>query len=400
MSSPLQAPDDTIDNEYQDAVCVQKTIKGRAIQNMLYKGMEKFREVIEEAKETHSISAIQKLFPKDFTQQIENQDQILIEYKRIEDALKNDKKLQEELRKVESRDAGNLLSFLEKELQRLEGEKRAHALYLLAERERYTREAISMGKSEFEDQFRNDAITLYLENILIEGVNRLSKDEPREYVRKIAKKIDRKASKVSFEDEQDKFSDNSNTEEITSESSSKVEEIPDQRVVMELLKENMVPQIKNKIEKEQLISQQKKYLSQAHQELFRKEFEDSIKQAEYKICIDIFDEIIHSATSSSPTHPARKTLSENSVEAEELAGQIVEQILSEIINDNMHFSTESSENSSSNRSYDGDDSNMQSATSEINSSTEILANRVVENILNEIMHCSFSSTTSSTTTSE
>lgn len=143
---------------------------------MLLKGMAKFHDVIEEAKETHSIAAIRKLFPKEFSQQIDNQEQILDEYRRVEEALKNDEKLQEELKKVESKDAGNLLNFLEKELHRLEGEKRAHALYLLAERERYSRQAASMGKFEFEEQFRSDAITLYLENILLEGVHRASDD--------------------------------------------------------------------------------------------------------------------------------------------------------------------------------------------------------------------------------
>jgi hypothetical protein len=291
MSAMAQAPDDQTDDIYKNTVVIQKNVKGRAIQNMLSRGMEKFREVIEEAKETHSIAAIRKLFPKEFSQQIDNQDQIISEYKRIEEALKNDEKLQEELKKVECRDAGNLLNFLEKELHRLEGEKRAHALYLLAERERYSRQAATMGKAEFEEQFRNDAITLYLENILLEGVHRAADETSRDYIRNVAKKIDRRASKTVTFGDVEQFSDESNTEDI-SDGSVKDEEIPDQKVVMELLKDNMMPQIMDRIKNEQMIVQQKKYLMSAHQELFKQEFEEAKIEQELKMCLDIFNEVV------------------------------------------------------------------------------------------------------------
>lgn len=393
MSALVQAPNDEFDEIYQSTVCVQKSIKGRAIQSMLKRGMEKFRDVIEEAKETHSIAAVRKLFPKEFSQQIDNQDQILDEYKRVEEALKNDEKLQEELKKVESRDAGNLLNFLEKELHRLEGEKRAHALCLLAERERYSRQAASMGKSEFEEQFRNDAITLYLENILMDGVNRA--DNSRDYVRKIAKKIDKKASKsVTFDEEVEQFSDESNTEDV-SEESLKADEIPDQKVVMELLKDNMMPQIINRIKSEHFLVQQRKYLVAAHNDLFSEEFEETKREQERSLCADILNDIIDDATKEFPS-PAESFDSRDSQEADALAAQIVEQILNEIIEANFEFSPSSSAHSSSG-SYDGDYSNVQS-TSEADSATEMLATQVVRSILNEILENSLSSTTELTET--
>lgn len=391
MSAPVQAPDDETDEVYQSTVFVQKTIKGRAIQSMLLKGMAKFHEVIEEAKETHSIAAIRKLFPKEFSQQIDNQEQILDEYRRIEEALKNDETLQEELKKVESKDAGNLLNFLEKELHRLEGEKRAHALYLLAERERYSRQAATMGKTEFEEQFRNDAITLYLENILLEGVHRNTDENSREYIRSVARKIDRKASKsVRFDEAVEQFSDESNTEDV-SDDSFKADEIPDKKVVMELLKENMLPQIIDRIKNENFLAQQKKYLMAAHQEMFREEFEAAKLEQERDICIDILNDLIELATVDK-TSPAESCDRRNSREADILASQIVEQILNEMIEVNFEFSPSSSEHASSNGSYDGDYSNVQS-TSDADSSTEILANQVVRSILNEILENSFSSTT-------
>jgi hypothetical protein len=376
---------------------VQKTLKGRAIQSMLLKGMEKFRDVVEEAKETHSIAAIRKLFPKELSRQIDSQEQMLAEYKRVEEALMNDEKLQEELKKVESKDAGNLLNFLEKELQRLKGEKRDHAMFLLTERERYSRQAVTMGRQEFEEQFRNDAITLYLENILLEGVQRAADDGSRELIRKVAKKIDRKASKnVTFDEAVEEYSDESNTEEVSDEST-KVNELPDQRVVVELLKENMMPQIMNRIKSEQLLAQQKRYLAAAHHDLHREEFEEAKRAEEHSMCHDILSDMIENAMVELVS-PDVSCDSPDSREAEVLAEQIVEQILNEMIEANFDFSRSTTENSmSSSGSYDGDYSNVQS-TSEADSSTDALANEVVRSILDEILENSFSSSSEFTET--
>lgn len=396
MSALVQAPDDQFDETYQNTICIQKSVKGRAIQSMLMKGMGKFREVIEEAKETHSIAAIRKLFPKEFLQQIDNQDQIIDEYKRIEEALKNDEKLQEELKKVESKDAGNLLNFLGKELDRLEGEKRAHALCLLAERERYSRTAATMGKSEFEEQFRNDAITLYLENILLAGVHRAANEDNRDYIRKIAKKIDRKANKtVTFDTTIELFSDESNTEDVSDESE-KSGDIPDQKIVMELLKDNMVPQIMNRMKNEQMLVQQRKYLMAAHHDLFRKELAEAIIEQERSMIYEIFNDIVEVAAVDYVSL-TESFDSQISTEADELAKQIVTQILNEMIEINFEFSSSSEGSSSSSGSYDGDYSNVQS-TSDADSTTEILANQVVQSVLNEILENSLSSTTEFTET--
>lgn len=376
--------DDHHDKEYQDNVLIQKTVKGRAIQGMLLRGMKKFHDVIEEAKETHSIAAIRKLFPKEFSQQIDNQEQIFNEYKRIEEALKNDKKLQEELKKVESKDAGNLLSFLEKEFNRLQGEKRAHAMYLLAERERYRREAETLGKTDFDDQFKNDAITLYLENILLDGINRAVDDDSREYIRKVARKLDIKASKtVTFHEAIEEFSNESNTEDV-----SDVFEIPDENVVVELLKDNMVPQIMDRIKNEQKIAHQKKLLMQAHIDLYFDEFEQIKFEEKQEICSSIVDELIQNATYEPKSEEnSTKSTRQNSAEAEALATQIVEQILNEIMeNDNFDVSFSVTESSTS-RDYDGDDSNScgVQSPSETESSNDYLAKKIVVGVLNDII---------------
>lgn len=396
--------DDRDEKIYQNILQTQKTVKGRAIQSMLQKGVKKFRDAIEEAKETHSISAVRKLFPKEFSQQIDNQNQIMKEYKRIEEVLKNDDKLQEELKKVESKDAGNLLNFLEKELLRLQGEKRAHALFLLTERERYGREAAALTENdEIERQFQNDAITLYLENILIEGINRASDDTSREYIRKFTRKIDKKASRnVTFDENIENFSNDSNTESIPDET-----EIPDPKIVVELLKDQVFPNLFDRVKNEQMKLKQKKFLQNAHQDLYREEFLQLQREQEYKICSDIIGEIIENAVTSENEFVNATIIKkrQHSAEAEMLASHLIEQILNEIINSNFETSSSTSDSNSTSRDYDGDDSNsnIQSITeTETESSADVLARQVVQNVLADIMEhgVEVSSTSEYTETSD
>lgn len=51
---------------------------------------------------------------------------------------------------------GSLLDFLNKELRRLLDERRAHAICLLAERERHHREAAEAGRRQVEIQRRKE----------------------------------------------------------------------------------------------------------------------------------------------------------------------------------------------------------------------------------------------------
>jgi hypothetical protein len=383
-----QIENDEADQIYQNYLCVQKTIKGRAIQSMLQKGMKKFQSVIDEAKQTHSIAAIRKLFPKEFSQNIENQTEVFNEYKRIENILKHDTKLQEELKKVESKDAGNLLGFIEKELHRLQGEKRAHAMLLLSERERYRREAMQLGRIEYEEQFKNDAITLYLENILLEGVNRATDDEnSREYVRKIAQKIDNKVNKmVKFDETIEEYSNESNTEDDINYAASE-NSIPNENVVMELLKDNIVPQLLDKIKNERLVAQQQKYLMQAHYDLYKEEFERAKSEAELKMCAEIVDEAIANAMNYVEAKK-RSMLRQDSVEAEILASEIVKEILDEIINGNFEIS------SSTDDDYFDE---VRETSSGTESTAEILAKQVVQSVLDEIIEQGLSSTSSELT---
>lgn len=103
--------------------------------------------------------------------------------------------------------AGSLLDFLNKELQRLLEERKAHALALLLERERYEREAAEAGQKQYELQKRREhdemfkqivkiqqeTVDLYLHDILKESAEFVSDENAKEYIRNVANKIDEEA---------------------------------------------------------------------------------------------------------------------------------------------------------------------------------------------------------------
>lgn len=59
-------------------------------------------------------------------------------------------KIQEALSRLQGTLVGTLLDFLNKELRRLLDERKAHALGIMAERERQRREAAEAGRRQFE----------------------------------------------------------------------------------------------------------------------------------------------------------------------------------------------------------------------------------------------------------
>lgn len=288
-TTPTGPPDDTDEARYQDTVLIQKIIKGRAIQNMLYKGKEKCQELIDELRSKHSISSIQNLYPKGFDQLNEHKRSVLKEYKRIEDELQKDEIVQEELKRAEGTEIGNLLTFLDQELNRLQGEKKAHALYLLAEHERARRESADLERKQLEKQLSKeddqevskaqyDTVSMFLENVLIEGIDRIADESSRKYIRNIAKKIDIEANKSLDERDEIDFeqgmcstsqADPQNVRFAVSRSESKEDaENPEKAIVKEMLKEFMVPEICKRILAQQMKNQQKKYLRAAHQSLY------------------------------------------------------------------------------------------------------------------------------------
>lgn len=177
------------ESEYQHALILQKYIKGRAIQNLIHRGKEQCRELIDELQSGKMLDSVRALFPEEGSSKA---------------SIVDDDLDKEKVRSEMSGDIGFLLKFLSSELERLQEERKAHAMVLLAERERDRRETWTKTQAEIdiekrkqcEELYRNvfkaehDVVTTYLENVLMEGITELSEEEARAYIRKTAKKID------------------------------------------------------------------------------------------------------------------------------------------------------------------------------------------------------------------
>jgi len=340
LSLPLQAPDDQDDKNYQNEMLVQKTIKGRAIQSMLQKGMKKIQNIIQETRETHSIASVRNILPKELCQEIDCQKDIVTEYMQLEELLRNDSKLQKELKKFESKDVRHLLNYFGNELNRLNTEKQAHALYLLAERERYRREAENFGNMSYEKEFKEDSITIYLENILLEGINRAFDENSRSVIREMTRNIDKRAEKeVTFEKNDGIFLHESinRTEQLKT---LEIKNNPKHReTITTLLKSSMVSQLMQDIKNNELVSLQKEYLIKAHHFLYKEEYENFKKEEELFLCSSIFNEMCNNATAVSFEHELdkEKLLRQQSEDAEFLATKVVEDILNDIIDNEQNY---------------------------------------------------------------
>lgn len=182
---------DTDPNEIEstNAISVQKYIKGRAIQNLIYRGREEVNDLIEELQISNRLQSVRELFPEDNTPQLSlDQPEDNFEHKVGENI---------------SSHVGFMLEFLAKEVIRLDTERQAHAAKLFSEtdqKERETRSRTSTNtpsnkRRETEEVYRNifkaeyDVTNTYLENVLIDGISNATEEQAREYVRQLAREI-------------------------------------------------------------------------------------------------------------------------------------------------------------------------------------------------------------------
>lgn len=192
-TTPLDLEEQEHDeSEYQQALILQKYIKGRAIQNLIHRGKEQCRDLIDELQSGKTLDSVRALFPEEGSSKA---------------SIVEDESDREKVRAEMSGDISLLLKFLSSELERLQEERKAHAMVLLAERERDRRENWNKTQAEIdiekrkhcEGLYRNvfkaehDVVTTYLENVLMEGITELSEEEARVYIRETAKKIDEAA---------------------------------------------------------------------------------------------------------------------------------------------------------------------------------------------------------------
>ncbi|XP_076244918.1 cilia- and flagella-associated protein 91 [Calliopsis andreniformis] len=199
-STPYKTCTENINDAQIDqfSTLIQKLIRGRAIQCMMFEGRNRCRELIEELQSSHGLEEGNK-------KKRQKEKEHMIELQRLQ----NRKSMQEErlcevLNYLEGMTISEMLDFLSKELIRLEDERRIHAFALLAERERAMREAAEAGRRqleynrrrEFDEMFRQivkvnqESVETYLEDIIKEGIEWVSEEAAKEYILDLCDKVD------------------------------------------------------------------------------------------------------------------------------------------------------------------------------------------------------------------
>lgn len=190
--------------EYQNAILLQKIIKGRAIQKAIYNGRNKCKSLILEYQSTHQLTAVNAMYPTHLNKISEKHKNVLYQQSRLEGLLRAESQINDVLQETTDSSISFLLDFLDKELTRLIDQKKSHALYLLAEKERQKREAIEarnrqideIHRQEFEEFFEkklhstNETVTQYLENVLMQGLDNIADSDARTNIRNVARQID------------------------------------------------------------------------------------------------------------------------------------------------------------------------------------------------------------------
>ncbi|XP_035913107.1 cilia- and flagella-associated protein 91-like [Anopheles stephensi] len=197
--SPIAvSPEKENDNLYQQAVLLQKLIKGRATQEMIYRDYASEHDLMDDLIASHRLPVVEEFFPVDGQLHPAGMERtggsVRERYLQI---LKNEQLLDEFIESSTHAQMSSLMSTLERELTRLQNERNTQAFYLLAERERYLRES---SENEYptgdrKQQLSSDEMAIYLENALLEQADNV--DEMREKIHDMARKFDEEADRRS-----------------------------------------------------------------------------------------------------------------------------------------------------------------------------------------------------------
>ncbi|XP_067008009.2 cilia- and flagella-associated protein 91-like [Anabrus simplex] len=241
---------------YQSSVFLQKIIKGRAIQSLMFRERDKCRELIEELKSTHAL--IQSGIDA------HNEERVVLMLQQRKRAVEKfeDGCIMEMVKGMEGQTVSTLLDFLSKELWRLQDERRAHAFAMLAERERYRREAAEAGRRQAEERRRRehdemfkqvvkvhqDTVDLYLEDIIVESMNWVAEAEARLYIKEVVKTIDQAAHEAHH----------------------RGNAIEEEELVADLINNFVVPEVQKEMVRKKIKARQEKYLRAAHEAIYNK----------------------------------------------------------------------------------------------------------------------------------
>nr|XP_008171397.1 cilia- and flagella-associated protein 91 isoform X1 [Chrysemys picta bellii] len=236
-------------------IFLQKLIRGRAIQNMMFEGKEKRLELIRELRTTHALQEDGKLHKK-------AEKQVALALQRQRDLHEHKLSLVENhLARIEGRALVNMFDFLSKELVRLQEERRIHAFAMLAERQRRIREAEESGRRQVEERRRREedeifkqvvkmhqsTVDSYLEDVILNSMESTAEEQAREEIQKVAVEIN----------------------DIAYEMESRRTRLQSEEIVAELVYGFLIPELQKISVKEKVRQSQRKHISAAHQIIHR-----------------------------------------------------------------------------------------------------------------------------------
>ncbi|NXP17584.1 CFA91 protein, partial [Scytalopus superciliaris] len=236
-------------------VCLQKLLRGRAIQNMMFEGKRKRLDLIQELRTTHALQEDGQLLLK------AEEQRILALQQQHDSQMHKLSSMEKDLATIEGRTLANILDFLSKELLRLQQERKIHALVMLAERQRRMREAEESGRRQVEERRRQEedeifrqarqghcwdcgqTIDAYLEDVILSSMERTAEEQARE-------EVQRKAVEIN---------------DIAYEMESRRTRLQSEEIVAELVYDFLIPEAGKSSMRERVRQSQRKHIYAAHQ---------------------------------------------------------------------------------------------------------------------------------------
>nr|XP_045004373.1 cilia- and flagella-associated protein 91 isoform X2 [Jaculus jaculus] len=230
---------------------LQKLIRGRAVQNMMFEGKEKRLELIQELRTSHALQEDDKLVKK-------AEKQVTLALQRQRNLHEHKVSLIEgHLAGVEGKALADMFDFLSKELVRLQEERRVHAFAMLAERQRRMREAEESGRRQVEQRrlrqedqifkevvkIHQSTVTSYLEDIILSTEESTAEEQAREEIERIAEEIN----------------------DIAYEMESRRTYLQSEEIVAELVYSFLIPEVQKDFVKTKVRNAQQKHILAAHQ---------------------------------------------------------------------------------------------------------------------------------------
>uniref|UniRef100_G1NSE5 Cilia- and flagella-associated protein 91 n=1 Tax=Myotis lucifugus TaxID=59463 RepID=G1NSE5_MYOLU len=236
-------------------IFLQKLLRGRAVQNVMFEGKEKRLELIQELRATHVLQEDDRLVRK-------TEKQVTLALQRQRNLHEHKVSLVENhLNGLEGRVLADMFDFLSKELVRLQEERRIHAFAMLAERQRRMREAEESGRRQVEQRrlreedeifkevvkVHQSTISSYLEDIILNAEENTAEEQARAEIEKKAKEIN----------------------DIAYEMESRRTQLQSEEIVAELVYSFLIPEVQKDFVKEKVRNAQRKHILAAHQIIHR-----------------------------------------------------------------------------------------------------------------------------------